>query len=152
MGADEGPSLEDRQAMVDVTVRYCWAIDQGDWDDLARVFTEDATADYGYMPRIQGLPAIQQLVERVLTPLDGSQHMVSNHQFERRGEEVHSRCYFQAQHTRQGLEGGTNYIVAGIYRDAWADTPAGWRIRSRALEVLWTEGNPAVVGMTPDDA
>jgi 3-phenylpropionate/cinnamic acid dioxygenase small subunit len=147
--AAQAPSLEDRQAIVDVTVRYCWAIDGRDWAELANVFTEDASAEYGFMPTIHGLSEIQALVTQVLTPLDCSQHMVTNHQIETHEGETRSRCYFQAQHTRKGLEGGANYIVAGIYRDAWSQTSDGWRIRSRALEVLWTEGNAAVVGRAP---
>jgi len=149
--ASQTPSLEDRQAMVDVTARYCWAIDGRDWADLANVFTEDASVDYGSLPTIHGLPEIQALVAKVLTPLDSSQHMVTNHQIETHEGETRSRCYFHAQHTRKELEGGVNYIVAGIYRDVWSHTPAGWRIHSRELEVLWTEGNAAVVGPAPVD-
>lgn len=147
--ADGTLSLEDRRAIVDVTILYCWAIDGRDWADLANVFTEDASADYGFLPTIHGLAEIQALVTQVLTPLDSSQHMVTNHQIETHEGETRSRCYFQAQHTRNGLEGGANYVVAGIYRDVWSQTFAGWRIRSRALEVLWTEGNAAVVGRAP---
>jgi 3-phenylpropionate/cinnamic acid dioxygenase small subunit len=147
----QAPSLEDRQAIVDVTVRYCWAIDGRDWAELANVFTEDARVDYGFLPTLHGLAEIQALVARVLAPLDGSQHMVTNHQIETREDGVRSRCYFHAQHIRRGLEGGENYVVAGIYRDAWSRSDAGWRIRSRELEVLWTEGNAAVVGRAPSD-
>ena len=147
---DPGLGPADRQAIVDVTVRYCWAIDTRDWADLARVFTEDAEAEYGFVPTLRGLPQIRALVQQVLGPLDASQHLVTNHQIDARDGEVRSRCYFHAQHTRKGLEGGANYVVAGIYRDAWTRAPTGWRIRSRALEVLWTEGNPAVVGIPPD--
>ena len=60
--------------------------------------------------------------------------------------EPRSRCYFHAQHVRNGTEGGSNYVVAGIYRDRWVRTEAGWRSCERSLEVTWTEGNPAVVG------
>jgi 3-phenylpropionate/cinnamic acid dioxygenase small subunit len=149
-----GPALilEDRQAIVDGTIRYCWAIDTRDWAELAQVFTEDAEADYGFMPTLRGLAEIEALVSRVLTPLDASQHMVTNHQIETHGGGVRSRCYFHAQHTRRGLEDGDNYVVAGIYRDKWSQTPAGWRIHARELEVLWTEGNAAVVGRAPVDS
>ena len=140
-----GLGLEDRQALVDVTIRYCWAIDGRDWTDLGSVFTEDAVVDYGFMPRVQGLPHIQALVEKVLAPLDSSQHMVSNHQIDVEGEEVRSRCYFHAQHVRRKASGGPNYVIAGIYRDRWSREDAGWRIAARELEVLWTEGNRAVV-------
>jgi ketosteroid isomerase-like protein len=146
---DQAPNLEDRRAITDVTVRYCWAIDGRDWVDLANVFTEDAVVDFGFVPAVRGLSEIQAFIAKVLAPLDGSQHMVTNHQIESREGDTRSRCYFHAQHTRKGLSGGANYIVAGIYRDVWSNSSAGWRIRSRELEVLWTEGNAAVVGRAP---
>jgi len=145
-------SLEDRQAIVDATIRYCWAIDTRDWSDLASVFTEDARADFGFSPEIQGLAGIQAFVSGVLLPLDGSQHMVTNHQIESRDGEVRSRCSFHAQHIRKGVAGGAHYVIAGSYRDAWSRTPAGWRIHARRLEVLWAEGNAAVVGRAPRDS
>ncbi len=149
-----GPSLrpEDRQAIADVTVRYCWAIDSRDWGDLARVFTEDAEADFGFHPTVRGLPEIEGLLRRVLLPLDASQHIVANHQIESGEAGVRSRCYFHAQHVRRGIPGGANYVVAGVYRDTWASTQEGWRIRARRLDVLWTEGNAAVVGAGSRDS
>lgn len=135
----------DRREIVDATIRYCWSIDGREWDDLARVFTEDAVAEYGFVPPILGLDKIREYVTAVLSPLDCSQHMVSNHQVSVTGDAATSRCYFQAQHTRKGLVGGANYLVAGIYRDSWTRTPDGWRARHRSLDVLWTDGNPEVV-------
>ena len=142
-------SPEDRRAIADVTVRYCWAIDEGDWADLANVFSEDAVFEPGFAAPIRGRSAIQDFIAGVLGRLDGSQHMVTNHQIWSREGDVRSRCYFHAQHTRRGIEGGANYVVAGIYRDGWTPSPEGWYICSRTIEVLWTEGNAAVVGPAP---
>ena len=139
-------SPEDRQDIVDGTIRYCWALDERNWADLAQVFAEDASVAFGFAPRVDGLPGIQAFVSNVLDALDSSQHMVTNHQVETVDGVTRSRCYFHAQHTRKGVEGGANYVVAGIYRDVWSQSLAGWRIRSRELEILWTEGNAAVVG------
>jgi ketosteroid isomerase-like protein len=142
-------SLDDRQAIADVTVRYCWAIDGRDWDDLANVFTDDAMVEFGFVPPIRGLDKIQAYIAGILDPLDSSQHMVTNHQIESLEGDTRSRCYFHAQHTRRGLEEGANWVVAGIYSDVWTRSPGGWRIASRKLKVLWTEGNAAVVGRAP---
>ncbi len=137
--------LEDRQAIVDVTIRYCWAIDERRFEDFDDVFTKDARVDYGSLPTLEGRDAVRAYVERVVAPLDVTQHLVTNHQITQDDDGIRSRCYFQAQHVRRGLDGGDNFIIAGIYRDAWSRTEAGWRIRARALEVLWTDGNAAVV-------
>jgi hypothetical protein len=66
--------------------------------------SEDSTA--WETPTVRGSPQIQAFVSQVLTPLDASQHLVTNHQIE---------------------------------------------ARTRGLEVLWTEGNAAVVGRAPRD-
>ena len=47
--------------------------------------------------------------------------------------------------TLRSDRGPRDYVVAGIYRDSWRQTSAGWRSHRRTLEVLWTEGNPKVV-------
>ena len=139
-------SLEDRQAIVDATIRYCWAIDARAYDDLDDVFVDDVHIDYGSVsPPFQGRDRVKQLIAAALDPLDRSQHLVGSHLVECVDGEVRSRCYFQAQHVREDAEGGPNYIVAGIYRDKWRRTDVGWRSIARELEVLWTDGNPAVV-------
>ena len=140
-------TLEDREAIVAATIRYCWAIDERAWDDLDDVFVEEVRIDYGSIsPPFEGRARLKGLVAAALDPLARSQHMVSNHEIAIVGGEVRSRCYFHAQHVRAAAEGSPNYVVAGIYRDQWIVSGAGWRSRERELEVLWTEGNPAVMG------
>ena len=146
-------SAEDERAereIVDGTIRYCWAIDERDWPALSSVFLEDAVAEFGYVPPLKGLEAIAGYIASVLEPLDGSQHMVSNHQVRVDGAHATSRCYFHAQHMREAAADGPNYIVAGVYRDEWVQTAAGWRIRHRSLDILWTDGNPGVVQRASD--
>ena len=117
----------DRREIVDATIRYCWAIDGRDWADLDSVFTPEAVAEYGFVSPLQGLGKIREYTSAVLSPLDCSQHLVTNHQVSVDGEAATSRCYFHAQHTLRGLQEGENYVVAGVYRDTWTRTPAGWR-------------------------
>jgi hypothetical protein len=139
-------SLEDRQAIIDATIRYCWAIDTRAYAELDDVFTNDVHCDYSSVePPFSGLDRLKELVGGVLDRLDRSQHMVSNHQIEISEDGPSSRCYFHAQHVRDNAEGGANYVVAGIYSDLWRKTPDGWRSCRRKLAVLWTEGNPTVV-------
>jgi ketosteroid isomerase-like protein len=135
--------LADRQAIVDLTVDYCWALDDRDWDALDRVFTPDATAEL--LADLAGVEAIKARVRRALEPLDDSQHLVATHQVRIDGDRATCRCYLQAQHVRRGVEGGENYIVAGRYEDEMVRTADGWRIARRVLVPMWTEGNPAVV-------
>ena len=138
--------LLDERAIVEVTHRYCAALDGRDWAELARCFTADAVAVFGRVPgQHEGLAAIQRVCRRSLEPLDASQHLVANHLIDISGDVASSRCYVRAQHTRRGLEGGKNFIIAGTYQDQWRRTPEGWRITRRTLVETWSEGNPAVL-------
>ncbi|CAN5399203.1 nuclear transport factor 2 family protein [soil metagenome] len=137
----------DRQAIVDLAVAYCWALDTRDWDALDRVFTADATAVLG-SPLLTGVEAIKQRVRQALRPLDTSQHMVNTHQVSVNGDTATSRCYFHAQHVRRAAGGdgaSPNFIVAGRYEDRLVRTIDGWRIAHRELVTMWTDGNERVV-------
>lgn len=125
--------------------RYALCLDDRDWSGLASCFAADAVADYGVLGVHEGFPAIERLVRGVLEKLDGSQHFITNHEIEVRGDAATARCYLQAQHIKRMPEGKDLYLVAGLYRDELARTPEGWRIRHRRLEIKWVDGNPAVV-------
>lgn len=141
-------TLEDRQAIVDATILYCWAIDTRSYGELDGVFTEDVSCNFSSIsPPFTGLDQLKAFIAAALDPLDLSQHMVSNQQVLVSESGPRSRCYFQAQHVRAETQGGSNYIVAGTYSDHWRKTPEGWRASERSLAVLWTEGNPAVIGI-----
>jgi hypothetical protein len=137
------PSIEDRLAITDLTIAYCWALDGRRWELLDDVFTADAAAELG--EAVSGLPAIKARVSSALGMLDDSQHMVTNHQVEVEGDRATCRCYFQAQHVRKAAIGGPNLIIAGRYEDELVRTSAGWRIHHRVLTVMWRDGNLAVV-------
>lgn len=135
--------LDDRVAIIDLTIAYCWALDTRDWGALDDVFTPDAHADLGLAA--SGIEAIKRRVSSALGMLDDSQHMVTNHQVAVDGDRATCRSYFHAQHIRQATPGGPNFIVAGRYEDSLIRTQAGWRIADRRLVVMWRDGNIAVV-------
>ena len=135
--------LVDRQAIVDLTVTYCWALDMRSWDELDDVFTTDAVADLG--GEYHGIDAIKGRVADVLLKLDASQHVVSTHQIRIDGDRATCRCFLRAQHVKLDLEGGTTFMFAGRYEDELVRTAGGWRITRRRLAPIWTDGNPAVL-------
>jgi hypothetical protein len=146
MTIDDRPTaaLADRTAIVDLTIAYCWALDTRSWDALDDVFSGDVTAELA-SPTLHGVEAIKARVALALTPLDDSQHMVSNHQVVIDGDRATCRCYLQAQHVRRGVEGGDNFVIGGRYEDDLVRTPDGWRISHRRLVSMWRDGNPGVL-------
>lgn len=136
--------LEHRMAIVEVTHRYCWALDARQWHVLDEVFAADATAELA-SPLLEGREAIVGRVRGTVEALDATQHTVTNHLIEVNGSSATSMCYLHAQHVLAAAEGGPLFVVAGRYHDRLAVTDAGWRIVHRRLKIVWTEGNLAVV-------
>lgn len=135
---------EDRADIIDLTHRYCWALDTNQWHELDDVFLPDATAQLG-THECKDLDQIKQVCSNALGKLDDSQHIVATHQVAVDGDTATSRCYLHAQHVRRGASQGPHYIVGGRYEDDLVRTTAGWRIKRRILTVMWTEGNPGAV-------
>jgi hypothetical protein len=134
--------LVDRAAIVDLTHRYCWALDTKDFEALDGVFDPDANGDL--LEDVRGRDAIKARIRRALEPLEQTQHLVANHMVRVEGDRAWCRCYLQSQHVRKAAEGGPNFIIAGRYEDELKRTPDGWRIVFRKLTVMWTDGNPRV--------
>ncbi len=133
--------------IIQVTNRYCFAIDAHEWDTLrTEVFLADAVVDFGVRHgEREGIDAIIEVIAGALTPLDGSQHLVGSHIVDVDGDTATCRCYLHGQHIRHDVEGGPHFVVALTYDDRLVRTDAGWRIAHRRLLPSWTSGNPAVV-------
>lgn len=136
--------LEDRLAIIELTHRYCWALDSKQFDLLDTVFLPDATAELRSAP-LEGRDAIRNRIRNALDPLDATQHTVSNHLVTIDGDTASARTYLHSQHVRTGTPGGELYVIAGRYEDELVRTPEGWRIRFRRLVTVWSEGNLDVV-------
>ena len=138
-------TMVDRMAIIELTHRYCWALDSRSWELLDDVFLPDATGDLRSATLIEGRDAIRDRIRRSIDPLDATQHTVSNHMIEIDGATATSRCYLHSQHVRRGAPGGELFVIAGRYEDQLVRTAAGWRIAFRRLVQVWQDGNLAVV-------
>jgi 3-phenylpropionate/cinnamic acid dioxygenase small subunit len=135
--------MADREDIIDLAVRYTWALDTRNFEDLRNVFLPEATA----MLRGVECNGVDEIIARVsgsILRLDRTQHFVGNHQVTVDGDDGTHRCHLHGQHVKEGTPGGDNFIVAGYYDDRVVRTPDGWRIAHRLMQQTWTDGNPAV--------
>jgi 3-phenylpropionate/cinnamic acid dioxygenase small subunit len=133
--------LADRLDIIDVAVRYATSVDTRDWTSLPALFTADAVWEYRSGDERHTGPA--DIVARVragIQPLDATQHVVTNHVVAVAGDEASHTCYYLAQH----LRGGESFLAAGRYEDRLRRDRDAWRIASRLLISVWSQGNPAV--------
>jgi hypothetical protein len=134
---------QDRADIIDLAVRYTWALDTKHIDGLDEVFTPDATALLRGV-ECSGRDQIKARIGGAIMRLDRTQHLVGNHLVTVDGDAGTHRCHLQSQHVLEGSAGGENYIVGGFYEDRVVRTADGWRIAHRLMQQTWTEGNPGV--------
>lgn len=121
----------DRMEITELLHRYAWAVDNGDFELFAEVFTSDATVDFGSVDQyvegdsvVKGLPAIRAWFAKALEPFPGVLHFMTNHRIALAGDEARSETLMQVLHMSMG----------GIYRGHAVRTKDGWRFDQFRLE------------------
>ena len=135
---------DDRFAVIETLDRYAVALDTRDWPLLDRVFTADATGDFGGY-RCASRDDIRALIQRMLGGCGPTQHMLGVYRIAITGDEAKSTCAIRAHHVGLGAEAELQYECFGEYRDELVRTPEGWRIRQRAMRVTHETGTRAIL-------
>ena len=119
-------STEDRLQITELMARYCWAIDQRNWDGFLDLFTDDCRLDFG---NVMGVFEGRTGIERFTTTMSGldllMRHYTTNLIVEGDGAEARARSYVLA------LTGPTRNVATGRYEDRLAKQAGCWSIRER---------------------
>jgi hypothetical protein len=132
--------LEDRQAIIDVVIRYCVAVDRRDWAMFADCFASTVVRDSGEVSREEFVA----IVEGALPGFRSTQHLSTNHvvTFDP-GDPDRATCDsdMYAQHFLEESAGGTYYLLRARYSDLMTRTANGWKIQAITTTNRWEEGN-----------
>lgn len=126
--------LIDRQAITDVLVEYCFALDRMDLPCLAALFTDDCIVEYGPEPALQsyGAAALENSLQRMWRWQRTSHHL-SNVRIEFTApDEARVGSYVHAWHERAN---GSTATIFGQYRDCFQRIGGRWRIAERRMEM-----------------
>ena len=134
--------LSDRQEIVDLITRYTRAVDTRSFDDLDRVFTEDAVLDYSPVGGPTDVPAVvKPWIEQGLAGFDRYQHIIGQVSIELAGDEARATAYFTNPMVSVDPDGGERlWEVGGYYRHELRRTAEGWRSTRLLDDVVWTRG------------
>jgi len=127
-------TVETRQAIADLVVRYATGIDTRDWHLLRSCFTDDCQVDYGDVGRWQGGDAVTAWMRATHEPLGHTLHRITNTAVRREGEAVCARSYVDAIVLGPGNQGGAQ--AAGFYEDVVVESGAVWRIALRTYTIV----------------
>jgi hypothetical protein len=142
-------AAQDRLDVIELIHRYAAMVDFKNYDDVDRVFTKDAVANYESMRAYvgddcepKGAKAIVEWLRRYTGTRAGSMHFMHNHVVELDGKRATMRNYMH----------NTNSSIAGVYITEAKRTKAGWRLHRLRLEERFIDAdrvqNPHVPATT----
>lgn len=126
-------ALIDKQAIGEVLMRYCRAVDRRDANLMRRVYWPDAIDDHAVFKG-----NVEQFIAYAFPFMEGvvTQHAISNIMIDLTGPDAaFSECYFSAFHDFPAEQGRLERIVAGRYLDRHERRDGEWRIISRTLAI-----------------
>lgn len=120
--------IEERLALQDRMIDYCYAVDAlDDLEALLDLFTDDAVLDFSDigLPAMHGKQEFRKFYENVFADMTHHTHYISNFRVESyEGDNAVMRAYVQ------GLgrdKDGKEVLVHVRYRMAFVRTAAGWK-------------------------
>lgn len=147
--------LEDRNAIIDIVIKYATTVDAGDWTGLASIFTDPVHVDFSEA----GMPAADfprdqfvSFAEQGLAGWTARQHLSPNHQVEFGDDDPNTalcRSYMYAQHYLKDAPGGEFYLMRGSYDNYMVRSTDGWKITRVVQHISWLEGNRDALQSTP---
>ena len=139
--------LLDRAEISDVFHRYALGVDTRDWELFRSCFTDDVEADFTSIWPGLVVKGADEWVSRgkaLIEGFDATQHIITNHTHDIRGDTAKCSSYLHAQHVCRTEMGSDENVLAGYYQYEMVRTDAGWKIKKYSLTVTWATGNHGV--------
>lgn len=146
VGVVDTAELCDRQEITDLITAYTRAVDTGDFDRLAHVFTEDAVLDYSDVDGPVGPPAdVVPWMRQGLAGFARYQHLLGQVEIafaeadgDRPPESARATAYFTNPLVAVAEDGSeVVWHVGGYYHHTLRRTPDGWRSVHLVDENVW---------------
>jgi uncharacterized protein (TIGR02246 family) len=125
--------LQDKEAIRDLMSVYCFHVDNGDFEQFAALFTEDAVFEAGPFGKLQGRRAIYDFINaQVPRPGEGParKHCTLNHVIRINGTEARADSYIVV--LRESAA-GIIASLAGRYEDLLVKQGDEWRFKVRRV-------------------
>lgn len=137
--------VSDRLEIQDVLTRYCYAVDDRDWDAYRQLFTPDAVIDDTVTGGIRsGVEEHIAYMKKALSKVSMSQHAISTVLVELNGNEAGVRAHCSCPIVLDTPQNSRHVMFQGLwYRETLIRIEGGWKIRSLLEEGYWKHNAPA---------
>ena len=121
-------TADDRLAIAEIMAAYCHAIDQGRWDQLDALFSDDCRLDFGkVMGVFEGREGLHRFAEMLRSLGIVMRHYTTNLVVRGDGTRAQAESYVLAITG----SGGSRRQSTGRYDDELVKLDGRWRIRER---------------------
>jgi hypothetical protein len=136
--------ISDRVEIEDVLTRYCYAVDDREWNAYRGLFTQDAVIDDRVTGGIQsGVEEHIQYLSRALSKVVLSQHAISTVLIDLSISSANVRAHCSCPMVVDLGEARTHVFFQGLwYRNSLVRTHEGWKISHLVEEGYWTYNMP----------
>jgi hypothetical protein len=136
--------ISDRLEIEELLVRYCYAVDDRDWEAYRKVFTTDAVLDDTVTGGIRSdVDEHVAFMKKALSKILISQHAISTILLDIRGDHASARVHCSCPMVVDLGGGKRQVFFQGLwYRDRLARTQEGWRISELVEEGYWNHNLP----------
>ena len=136
--------ISDRIEIEDLLTRYCFAVDDREWDAYRRLFADDAVIDDRVTGGIQsGVEEHIQYLQEALSNVALSQHAISTIRIDLGVGRAHVRAHCFCPMVVDLGESKTHVFFQGLwYRNSLVRTHEGWKISHLIEEGYWTHNMP----------
>jgi len=136
--------ISDRIEIEDVLTRYCYAVDDHEWDVYRDLFTHDAVIDDRVTGGIQsGVEEHIQYLSSALAKVVLSQHAISTVRIDLSTDTAQVRAHCSCPMVVKLGEATNHVFFQGLwYRNLLVRTHEGWKISRLVEEGYWTHNMP----------
>jgi len=137
-------NIADRLEIEEVLTRYCYAVDDRDWDTYRKLFTPDAVIDDTVTGGVKsGVEEHVAYLTKALAKILISQHAISTTLIDLKCDEAKIRTHCSCPMVVELGEGERQVFFQGLwYRNRLVRTPEGWKIKELREEGYWTHNVP----------
>lgn len=136
--------VSDRLEIEDVLVRYCYAVDDRNWDGYRKVFTTDAVIDDTITGGVRsGVEEHVEFMKKALSKIKISQHAISTILFDIKGDEAKLRTHCSCPMVVDLGAGKTQVFFQGLwYWHRLVRMQDEWKIKELVEEGYWNHNVP----------
>jgi len=126
--------IEDIEEIRTLRMTYHYYINEGMFDRMSELFTEDGALDFGYIAKASGREEIRQTFLKLPNNAQFVKQFIHNHLVQLDGDSATGVCYLDARYAQEG----ESLIVAAKFDEIYRRTAEGWRIQLMKVETYFS--------------